>query len=344
MTISNGSIIVNDSVTNLDDHDANVVEFCSTGGTFTAAFGGDYYNIVALKKRLGLDFTATAHNPFLHFKALDNEDGTFTVSPGIYCWQGTAEDGDWNNALNWAYGRIPVDNAPGTGNDAGLTMDYTEFIVFNGNNMPTLNVPAFGGSTFGKDTPSLRFNRGGAFTIRIDGYSNGLWTNTELKSSRLVFRVGDGIGGSSSEDVSVTIDNMTGQLNRHCAGVIHILEINSDGTLIINGNAEFTFSNNDDRWAALLINGGSVEINGAILDLYVHANNRIEFNSLSSTLTAQYGGDFPDLDAVRDAIGVELVDNVAPDSMRLAAYNSDLNSFVVLYEPIPPDGTILVVK
>ena len=348
LTINDGDIIVNGYVEDLDNIAACLVEFTSTGGTFTAKYGSDYDTINKVKSRLEKDFVPGPDNPNIHFKAKDNGNSTFTVTPGIYCWTGEANDGDWNNAANWAYGRIPVDNAPGTGNLDGLTLSFTEFIVFDGTNMPTLNVPQFGGDHLSaagqpeKDTPTLKLKRGGKLIMSVTGREDGFWTNTQI--NRTVLAVGDGIGGGI-EDVTLVITNMTGSFNRHYGAITHTLEVNSDGTLIVEGEADFAFVEATDRWSRIVINGGKVIVNGVLDDLLLHVNNKVEFNAVEGTLTAQYGGDFADIDAVRDALGTEFIDNIGPpEGMRFVAVNNGNGTFTVLYEMIPPAGTLFMLQ
>ena len=263
-------------------------------------------------------------------------------TPAIYCWTGAANDGNWSNAANWVSGMIPVDNEPGTGNADGLTAYFKEFIVFDGSNMPTVNVPEFGGTNLSEmDTPTLKLKRGGSFIMSVTGYGDGFWTNTQV--DRTVLVVGDGVSGGI-EDVTLIITNMTGSLNRHVGGITHALEVNADGTLVIAGEADFSFLENTDRWAKIVINGGTVIVDGFLDDLLLHTNNVVELNALESTITAQYGGDFADITEVKSNLDVEFIDNLDSTDMRLAAVDNGNNTFTVKYEPIPPAGTLIMIK
>jgi len=341
MTINDGAVIVRGYVNDLDNLANNFVEFTSTGGTFTARYGSDYPALYNVKTRLGIDFVSGPDYPNFHLRAIDNGNSTFTVTPGVTCWTGEANDGDWNNAANWAYGRIPVDNAPGTGNLDGLTVPYNEFIVFDGTNMPTQNVPQFGGDLSGdKDTPTLRFKRGGAFTMSVTGRDDGFWSNTRL--NRTVLTVGDGISGGI-EDVTVTIANMSGSLIRHETGMTHNFRINADGTLIIAGNASFS-SEPLNRWSTMELDGGKVVVQGFVTGLTQHANHTVKFFSTAGSFTARFGGSFADLAAVNNSLGVDFIGVAEADEMRFVAFNNGDNTFTVRYELIPPPGTLILIQ
>jgi len=77
--------------------------------------------------------------------------------------------------------------------------------------------------------------------------------------------------------------------------------INADGTLKINGS--FTWTTGEIAVVNLL--GGSVNSTGAVLaGLTDNANNFISFQSVSSSFTAAFGGQFADLTAVTDQFGI----------------------------------------
>ncbi|MGJ8724311.1 MAG: beta strand repeat-containing protein [Roseibacillus sp.] len=225
-----------------------------------------------------------------------------TVSAVDYTWTGAAADGDWNNTANWTGGLVPPDDNAG----GGLTINAADLIIFDGANMPTNNPDMGGeydGGTNGGDfsTPALQINSGGTIGFDITGNGGSIWTN--LGTSGLTFRelwiIGDGTGAPG--EVTVNVDPF-GNLSRHPGNMVHTVTVNSDGILNFLGNVDMT-ANAGNRWAALSINGGVVEITGTVNDLDNNANNEVLFTDVGGSFTADYGGDFADLAAVEAQVG-----------------------------------------
>lgn len=57
-----------------------------------------------------------------------------STNAATYTWNGSAGDGDWTNTVNWDNGSYPA---------ALSNSAESDTIIFNGANMPTLNVPGY---------------------------------------------------------------------------------------------------------------------------------------------------------------------------------------------------------
>ena len=237
-----------------------------------------------------------------------------------YTWTGTA-DGDWTNSLNWLNGAIPVDDNT---NAAGLTMSVFDSVVFAGTSLPSTNVPGIGGTHDGSNSgkwssPTMRFNSGGTGSFHVVADNTGFWSN--IQADRTILTVGDGVGGGT-EDVDVTLTAGTVMLNRHFGGITHNLLVNSDGTLRFSGNLDFTL-NAASRWGSISLAGGSVIVNGTVIDLVNHTNNVVDFTASGSSFTAKYGGDFANIGAVWPRLGIDFLNNTGEDgSLKASQINT----------------------
>ena len=184
-----------------------------------------------------------------------------------FTWNGSALDGDWNNPDNWENGEIPVDDLAGGGaNPEGLSMSTDNSVIFAGPNMPTINVPGYGGdfannSPEGNESsPTMVFNSGGSISFDVTGRDDSFWTNL-APYDRTLLTVGDGISGAG-EDVEVTFNGLTRSLNRHNDGNLSFV-INEDGILNINGEIQ-QWGDNDRRFGFLNIDGGTVNLGTSV--------------------------------------------------------------------------------
>jgi len=230
-----------------------------------------------------------------------------------YTWTGANGDGNWNNALNWDANGIPLDDAPGTGNDAGLSTNYMDSITFTGAALPTANIPGWGGrdATSGNglsSTPPMHFNSGGSINIILDGREGAIWTNAP--ANRNIMTIGDGIGGGI-EDVEVTLDRASASgnlvLSRHGNDVTNNFKVNADGTLTFAKGIDM--NNGEGRVARITIDGGTVRVNGVIIDCTNNVNSIVDFTANGGSFTAEFGGDFADFVALTASQGVDFINN-----------------------------------
>ena len=329
--INGGTVTVNGTISDLNAGTA-YVELGAEGGTFTADFGGSFANISTVLSGLGTLFTRTSGD----LTAVDNGDGSFTVRP-FYEWTGTAGDGNWNNTSNWFGGLIPVDNAPGTGNNAGLSLRYNDVITFSGTNLPSVNVPGLGGdAATNEDTPTLVINSGGTINWALVGRETEIWSNTD--NTRTVFTVGDGVEGGT-EDVVLNLTHLS-DLMRH-ADTHNNYAVNSDGTLNItstSGTLRFSYNNLASRTSSFTINGGTVVANSQVQYLINHAANFVEFTDVGGSFTATYGADFADIAAVTASLGLNFLNNAGTGVLK--AVDNGGSFTVSLRDP----GTVVLVR
>ena len=246
-----------------------------------------------------------------------------------FTWTGDAGDGDWENAGNWDTNGIPVDDLPDTNADStGLTLSTTDAIIFAGPNMPTTNVPGYGGDFAensedgNSSSPTMFFNSGGSISFDHTGRDNSFWTNL-APYTRTLLTVGDGVTGAD-EDVTVTFNGLTRSVNRHNNGELSFV-INEDGILNINGEIQ-RWGDNTSRPAIMVIDGGTVNLSTSVPD--VNFNERaIEFLSVGGSFTAEFGREFPDLTSVTTALGVNFI-NSGETGILNAIDNGD-NTFTV---------------
>ncbi|MDF7806326.1 hypothetical protein P4E94_02680 [Pontiellaceae bacterium B12219] len=210
----------------------------------------------------------------------------------VYTWNGSADDGDWTNTANWDGELVPV--------SLSSTNADEDTIIFNGANMPELNLATFT-SGYSADSASMIFNSGGAFALDFSTSQNAAPIMSE---SRTLLTVGDGVGGGT-EDVVVNISNML-DLLRHTGSTATYL-VNSDGTLNFAGNIGLYNDNNKN--GVLQLNGGSIVATGN-LDARFNdmAGSYVEFLSEGGSLTVAYGGSYTDFSAVQADAGGNFVD------------------------------------
>ena len=98
ITINGGEVNLSGVASDLTTYAARVIDFTATGGTFTADFGGDFSDIAAVISSLGVDFVINTVGGGL--QAVDNADGTFTVSAVVVpIFQMDFNDADGNQSL-----------------------------------------------------------------------------------------------------------------------------------------------------------------------------------------------------------------------------------------------------
>ncbi|MGJ8641230.1 MAG: beta strand repeat-containing protein [Opitutaceae bacterium] len=261
---------------------------------------------------------------------------TPVLAQTTYTWTGAADpiDGDWTNTANWDANGIPVDD---NDTNAQLTLNITDQIVFDGSNMPTLNIPSMNSATYvagdsgSESTPALVLNSGGILNLTSVG---DIWTNDEgTNTNRTVFTVGDGTGAAGE----VTLVNPgTNTYMRHANGTHNFL-INSDGIYIDNGNSGRWAWNGTSRLAVFTINGGSVIKNGTLGNAARFHAGAVVFSAIGGTFKAQFGNAFPDLASVEAELGAgKDFQSSDPLSIELSAEDNLDGTFTVT-AVTPPD-------
>ncbi len=74
-----GTVNFVDSALNLGGHSGNFFDFAALGASVTAEFGGSFPDLAAINTAIGNDIHFISSTS-LGLEAVDNQDGTFTVS------------------------------------------------------------------------------------------------------------------------------------------------------------------------------------------------------------------------------------------------------------------------
>lgn len=219
-----------------------------------------------------------------------------------YTWTGAA-DGDWNNASNWNGSGVPVDVYPST---PGLSFANAGDKIVLGvagavSPLPTLNIPTLQGHfLYDKQTPQIDLLYG-TLSFTLDAYQGAYWMRQGAEP-RTVATVGDGDIANGTATLNVAGVRM---INRDHGGTQNFT-VNADGTLNLSSTQNLDFSYGTGRNATFTINGGSVTIAGAVVDLLLEPANYVDLTAVGSGFTAAFGGDLPDLAAVQVEIGTGL--------------------------------------
>lgn len=245
----------------------------------------------------------------------------------IYTWTGAdfANDGTWQNDLNWSGGV-----APDGVTDQLSTDTATDVVIFDsetavGGNLPSNAILTRNSFTGSFKNPQIDL-RNGTLNFVTNSFDNWGW------SGITTMIVGDG-NLTTSAIANLGYRN----LNRDPNG-IKTYVVNSDGTLNVVGQiTAFSFDGAKDT--VIQLNGGSFTVGGLInSNLTNDPGDFISFNAVGSTFTADFGGQFADLATVIGQFGDSLVDNSG--SGLLATDNGD-GSFTVSVIPEPASLVLL---
>ena len=116
-------------------------------------------------------------------------------------------------------------------------------------------------------------------------------------------------------------------LNRHIGSITQSILVDSDGTLIFD--ADLMFSYNDTRYGTIIIDGGDVDVNGAVSNLRGIAGNYVEFTSTNGSFTAGFGQNFGSFGTVRDSIGKDFIVSSELNNYHLKATDNGDSTFTV---------------
>ena len=257
-----------------------------------------------------------------------------------YTWNGSIS-GDWSVPGNWNEG-VPVDTVAG----GNLETPSTERLVFNvssGNIVPTSNIPALGGvpdNSNTNNTPEIDLLNG-SLTFTAPGFSNqglcgprgGVWTTT----------VGDGILGNGTASLTL-VGNFSQGLARD--GQVFRFQVASDGTLTLDGNGSggaLWLSYDTGRRVEVLLDGGSFTTPDPLEMLRNSTDlgpSFFDLRVIGSTVTADFGVDFADIDAVRAATGDGLTFR-SSTMVTLSAEDNMDGTFTVTAVPEPGSLALL---
>jgi hypothetical protein len=223
------------------------------------------------------------------FAGIDNDTTwSFTAYSGIFTWTGGAGAGsDWFDAGNWDGGAVPVLNTNQYGSQTSTDQVIWDSETAVGNYMPS-----------GTITPAAHWP------------SNSRMPNTELRNGTLTigqtinwghngntFVIGDG-DATNTATVNVNWSN----LNRDPNGTKSYV-VNSDGILNVTTSLG-SFSDGGAKDAVINIIGGAVVVSGTInTNLIDDTGDYISFEVASSTFTANFGGQLPDLGTISAQFG-----------------------------------------
>jgi len=324
-SLDGGTIIVTGSAVFSFDTNASI-DFTDRGGSFTMDFGGPYSVLADVTDDFGTVFEHSGGSDYL--SAVDNLDGSFTVSgAAIYTWTSTS-DTDWSSSGNWSGGNVPAllsDTATsylGPGTDAR--------IVLNGTVMPLSNIPNFGNG-LDNDTIPMEIRRGG--TLNLD-FSSNFDSSMWAQASRTQLTVGDGTNA-----VTVNINNMT-YFARN--GFTSTYQVNAGSTLNINGNlAEFPDADANKK-GVFTLNGGNMVVDGIATGFGTadfDDNTTIDFQSDASSFTMDFGGTYYNsVSDVTDDFGIVFLNNTGG---IIGAVDNGDNTFTVQYIP---QGTLISIQ
>lgn len=258
-------------------------------------------------------------------------------SQTTYTWTG-ASSGDWTDETNWDANGVPVDNAEGEGNSAGLSLPPDgSIIILDGitNPLPTLNIPDLGGNGIPVNTPTVSVMREGTIDFIFGGREGSIWSNTE--GTRDILSIGDGVGATTTVNVSSIATLL--DLARHDNNATNNFQVNADGILNFNvDTVRFGWRvTNTGRHGTITIDGGEVNVAGGIGFISGVVGRFVNFTSPGGSFTAQFGdaGDpdtpnddeqFIDIAEVTASLGVDFI--ASPGLSVIATDNGD-NTFTV---------------
>jgi hypothetical protein len=266
-----------------------------------------------------------------------------TLSTVNYEWSG-ATDANWNNPANWNANGVPIDSL--AGGSLELYSGNGERIVFNvplsSNPVPTSNIPALGGEASGSRdyiTPQLDV-KAGTITFSALGYgSQGLVRDTDYPWTMTV-----GDGDTDNGSASLTLNGgFTSGINRDQTGAM-VWTIKADGTVTMNAaGTVLIFGYDTGRPANFILNGGSFTTTDELDMLQgstAYGTSYIEFNGKSSTFTAKFGTDFPNLASVIARCGDGLTFRSTVGALRV----TDNGNTTFTVSVAPPSGTVIQFK
>jgi hypothetical protein len=353
--IAGGEVNIESYITGLTRLADNYVKFTAPGGTFTAAFGGDFADIDAVNTSIGIGVDFQADGDII-LVATDNGDGTFTVKPAgsesFFTWKGST-NGDWNNAANWT-----DNNNDGTGdipptNASGFLSDRTiQIIIENGPNQPASNIPGFDGDADG--TPHFILQDGASLNIPMADVADG------PSGAGFIAKLGTGssLTWTSVDSMTLAFASIGIQSYEISGGTFTIQTPSFDFCETVDGTSSFTLDGGTLSIGATEIHGAQIldpgddfggQPNSVVLennatftttamlagDMQDSSGNPtlvFDIRDTISSVTAKLGGAFPDVATVQKAVGGTFVSSTLGDKL-IASDNGD-GTFTVRASPI----------
>ena len=242
----------------------------------------------------------------------------------VYTWTGDAGDGDWNNADNWDENGIPVDRAPDT---PALDLITTEDNIIIQGTAPTDNIPTFsGGNAFNnttESTPQIQMQLG-TMSVDVETWrGQGLVHRGSWSSS-----VGSP-GGDESAVLNYNIIQAAGRgLNRDNESLMD-WTVHANGTLNISSvDSTLQMAFSDRRTISFNLPGGTLNFVDSALELEGYTGNFFDLSAPGASVTANFGGDFPDLASVHSAISDD-IHFISTTSLDLMAVDNGDDTFTV---------------
>jgi len=118
--------------------------------------------------------------------------------------------------------------------------------------------------------------------------------------------------------------------------------VNADGTLNFTADRTFEIAWTPSRLAQLTLAGGTVTFNGPISKITNSPNSYVTFDAVGTSLTAEFGSDFPDLATVVTNIGDGLSFRSGAETDPTAKDNGDSTFTVGI--TLPPSGTVIFIQ
>ena len=283
--------------------------------SFSSSTAGTFVGTISIEND-------TDQNPYeFDIEATAEEE----ILEGVYVWTGGEGPGsDWDDPGNWVGGNVPkADGSNMTSEDEEAVIIFDSETAVDGYIHPG-DIPTRQTWTGSSKMPSVHIRNG---SLTLGGSLNWGWNGDTLV-------IGDGDMGTLA---TVTV-GWSG-LNRDPGGTKTYV-INPDGTFVVNNNISDFSDDGNNKKAVIQMNGGAVEINGAITGNFTNADdNFVDFVAEGSTFTAEFGGQLPDLETVQANIGPGLSFRSSED-FNLAAREVDEDTFEVFIPP--PQGTVLI--
>jgi len=255
-----------------------------------------------------------------------------SANAATFTWTGSGAANDLDDVNNWSWdGGGSLTTAPASGAKLGTGPSTIggsgDLISFDSDTatLPTANIDIVRIASNGTQLPNFELLNGTLNFNRAENWSHAGST----------FTIGDGDLTTAAQANFIATIN----LGRFDTGKTYIL--NADGTLQIDAN--FTWGSVNDVVANLL--GGSINSDGAVSSgLASNATNFVSFQSVDSSFTAAFGGEFTTATEVTDEFGssFRLGGALASDPGASLQYTDNLDgTFTVSAVPEPGSLALL---
>ena len=248
---------------------------------------------------------------------------TTAHAEAIYTWLGTVDD-DWENADNWDDNGIPVDTFPDT---PALDLRTAEGNIIIQGAAPTDNIPTFsGGNAFSntnESTPQIQM-RLGTMTVNVETWRGRGLVHRGPWSSSVGSAGGNGLAVLNYNVIQGTSQGLNRDNNSLMDWTVH-----ANGTLNISTSAStLQMAYSSSRTIGFNLPGGTLNFVDSALELEGYVGNFFDFTAPGASVTANFGGDFPDLNSVNTAISDD-IHFISSTSLDLVAVDNGDDTFTV---------------